>query len=272
VVSIFTYRDERKLFAVVGVVIVAAVLALLQLDFVRAGRTSPLTVTVSTVATYAQLAVATVANALRSGWSAAASAPQLASTADRLARENAALEEQNRALTEALSRVPAERDLVLAQARYPDGVGATVIGYDPEATQRIVTIDKGARDRIAVDDGVVTARGVVGRVIEVAPISSKVLLITDVTSRLPAVVQRGRWWSIAVGTQTSVKLQYVSQDARLHVGDRVVTGEGRSFHAGYPIGTVSYVYPEPAGALDQTAVVTPAVEFGSLSRVLVLPK
>jgi rod shape-determining protein MreC len=248
------------------------VLALLQLDFVRAGRTSPLTVTVTSITTYAQLAVTAVANAVRGGWTAAANAPQLASANERLANENAALEEQNRALTEALSRVPAERDVALAEARYPQGIAATIIGYDPEAAQRIVTIDKGAHDRIAVDDGVVTARGVVGRIIEVAPISAKVLLITDVTSRLPAVVQRGRWWSIAVGTQTRVKLQYVSQDARLRVGDRVVTGEGRSFHAGYPIGTVSYVYPEPAGALDQTAVVTPAVEFGSLSRVLVLPK
>jgi len=272
VVPIFTYRDERKLLAVVGVVIVAAVLALLQLEFVRAGRTSPLTVTVATITTYAQLAVASVVNGVRFGWSAAASAPGLAGANERLARENAELEAQNQTLTEALSRVPAERDQALAQARYPDGVAATIIGYDPEGTQRIVTIDKGMRDRIAVDAGVVTARGVVGRVVEVAPISAKVLLITDVTSRLPAIVQRGRWWSIAVGTQTRVKLQYVSQDARLRLGDRVVTGEGRSFHAGYPIGTVTAIYPEPAGALDQTAVITPAVEFGSLSRVLVLSK
>jgi rod shape-determining protein MreC len=272
VVSIFTYRDERKLFAVIGVIIVAAVLALLQLDFVRAGRPSPLTVTVSTLATYVQLSVASIAGGLRTAWSTAANAPRLASENDRLGHENAALEAQNRALTETLARVPAERDLILAQTRYPEGIAATVIGYDPEATQRIVTIDKGASDHVSVDDGVVTARGVVGRIVEVAPLSAKVLLITDVTSRLPAIVQRGRWWSIAVGTQTRVKLQYVSQDAKVRVGDRVVTGEGRSFRAGYLIGTVSFIFPEPAGALDQTAVVTPAVEFGSLARVLVLPK
>ncbi|MGB8265426.1 MAG: rod shape-determining protein MreC [Candidatus Velthaea sp.] len=271
-VSIFTYRDERKLLAVIGVVIVAAILALLQLDFARAGRTSPLTATVTTVATYAQLAVTTVSNAIRGGWSAAVNTPQLASTNARLVQENAALQTANDALAEALSRVPAERDLALAQARYPEGIAATVIGYDPEATQRIVTIDKGAREHVRVDEGVVTARGVVGRIIEVAPISAKVLLVTDIASRLPAVVQRGRWWAIAAGTQTRIKLQYVSQDAKLRVGDRVVTGEGRSFHAGYPIGTISEVYPQPAGALDQTAVVAPAVEFGSLSRVLVLPQ
>ena len=271
-VPIFTYRDERKLLAVIGVIIVAAILALLQLEFARAGRPSPLTVTVTTVATYAQLAVTSVANGIHGGWSAAVNTPQLATANATLLRENATLQSANQALTEALSRVPAERDLALAQARYPAGIAATVIGYDPEAAQRIVTIDKGSHDDVRVDEGVVTSRGVVGRIIEVSPISAKILLVNDVASRLPAVVQRGRWWAIAVGTQTSVKLQYVSQDAKLRVGDRVVTGEGRSFHAGYPIGTVSFVYPEPAGALDQSAVVTPAVEFGSLSRVLVLPK
>jgi cell shape-determining protein MreC len=64
------------------------------------------------------------------------------------------------------------------------------------------------------------------------------LLIVDAASKLPAVVQHGRWWAIAIGTQTHLKLQYVSQDAKLQVGDVVVTGEGRSFHAGTLIGRI----------------------------------
>ncbi len=77
-----------------------------------------------------------------------------------------------------------------------------------------------------------TGDGVVGRVIEVDPLSAKVLLINDPTSRLTAQVQKGRWWAIAVGTLTRVKLRFISQDAKLRVGDAVVTGEGRSFRAG----------------------------------------
>jgi cell shape-determining protein MreC len=68
-----------------------------------------------------------------------------------------------------------------------------------------------------------------------------------------------------------VKLQYVSQDAKLHVGDRVVTGEGRSFHAGILIGRIKQIEPAAAGALDQTAIVQPAADLGALSRVVVLP-
>jgi rod shape-determining protein MreC len=99
-----------------------------------------------------------------------------------------------------------------------------------------------------------------------------VLLINDPTSRLPAQVQRGRWWAIAVGTLTRVKLRFISQDAQLRVGDRVVTGEGRSFRAGVPIGRISSIEPMSAGALDRSAIVDPAVNLAALTRVLVVPK
>lgn len=271
-VPIFTYRDERKLFAVVGAIVVAALIALLQLDFARAGRTSPLTVTATSVTTYLQLAVAAVVNGVRNGWQTAVRTPGLASENAQLRSENATLRARNDELQEALARVPADADLAQAQVAHPDGEPATVIGYDPEATLRVVTIDRGAKDGVHRDDGVVTGAGVVGRIVEVDPLSSKVLLVTDPTSKLPAVVQRGRWWAIAVGTATHVKLQYVSQDAKLHLGDRVVTGEGRSFHAGVLIGTIRELDPVAAGALDQTAVVQPSVDLTALSRVLVLTK
>src|SRR5665213_2768908 len=65
VVPIVTNRDERKLFAIVGAVIVAALIALLQLDFARAGRTSPLTATVTTASTYLQYAASALVNGVR---------------------------------------------------------------------------------------------------------------------------------------------------------------------------------------------------------------
>jgi rod shape-determining protein MreC len=271
VVSIITYRDERKLFAVIGAVVVAALVALLQLDFARSGRTSPFTVTVTSITTYVQLAVATVINGTSSAWTTVVRTPGLAVDNGRLRSENAALRVQNDELLERMARVPAAIGLERAQLTHPDGLPATVIGYDPEATTHVVTIDRGAKDGVGRDDGVITGEGVVGRVVEVDPLSAKVLLISDATSKLPAVVQKGRWWAIAVGTSTRVKLQYVSQDAKLHVGDRVVTGEGRSFHAGILIGRIRQIDPTAAGALDQSAVVQPAADLTALSRVLVLP-
>ncbi len=250
----------------------AALVALLQLDFTRAGRTSPLTAIVTTVSAYLQLAVTTGVNAARGGFDTAVRSPGFAADNARLRAANAALQRRNDELQEQLARLPAAQDLIAAKFAHPDGIAATVIGYDPEAALHVVTIDRGAKDGVYRDDGVVTGRGVVGRIVEVGPISSQVLLVTDATSKLPAVVQHGRWWAIAVGTSTHVKLQYISQDAKLHVGDRVVTGEGRSFHAGVLIGRIQQLAPTVAGALDQTAIVQPAADLSALSRVVVLPQ
>jgi rod shape-determining protein MreC len=272
VVPIFTYRDERKLFALVATIIVAALLALLQLDYVRSGRPSPVAVVATTATAWVQLAFSVVVDGTRDGFGAVIRLPSLASENGTLRTRVDALAKQNDELNETLARVPAEAALARAQLRVPDGVPATVIGYDPENALRTITIDRGLKDHVQRDAGVVTGDGVVGRVVEVGPLSSKVLLIDDPTSRLPALVQRGRWWAIVVGTQAHVKLRFVPQDAKLKVGDRIVTGEGRSFHAGLLIGRIARVDPMPAGALDQSAIVEPAVNLGGLTRVLVLPK
>jgi rod shape-determining protein MreC len=249
---------------------VTALVALLQLDFARAGRTSPLTATVTTVSAYLQLGAAKAVDGVRGGFTTVVRTPGLATDNGHLRAENAALRAQDDELRERLARIPAATDLAAAKLAHPDGVEATVIGYDPEASMRIVTIDRGAKDGVRRDDGVVTGAGVAGRIVEVSPLSSTVLLVTDATSKLPAVVQHGRWWAIAVGTSTRVKLQYVSQDAKLRVGDRVVTGEGRSFHAGVLIGRIKQIEPVSAGALDQTAIVQPAADLSALSHVVVL--
>ena len=145
-----------------------------------------------------------------------------------------------------------------------------MIGYDPENLSRVVTVDRGKFAGIKRDYGVITDEGVVGRVIDVQPFTSSVLLVTDPASKLPAVVQRGRWWGIATGTNTSIAMQYVSQDAKLKLGDYIVTGKGRSFRAGLPVGRIVRI-DHPEGALYQTAVVTPAVAFGRLQSVVVTP-
>lgn len=271
-VPIFTYRDDRKLLAVAGAILIAALLALLQLDFVRAGRASPLTVIVTTAGAWVQFAAISVANGVRDGFGAVVRLPQLERENATLGARVEQLARENATLAETLARVPAEAAVARAQLSAPHGLSATVIGFDPENALRAITIDRGAKDHLRVDDGVLTGDGVVGRVIEVDPLSSKVLLINDPTSRLPALVERGRWWSIAVGTLTRVKLRFVSQDAQLRVGDRVVTGEGRSFHAGALIGRISTLEPMSAGALDRSAIVEPAVNLAALTRVVVVSK
>jgi rod shape-determining protein MreC len=156
-------------------------------------------------------------------------------------------------------------------AEYRNAIAARIIGFPPENEVRSVTINRGTRNGVSRDDGVLAAGGVVGRIVEAGPFTSKVALITDFTSSIPAIVQRGRYWGIAKGNAASVRLEYVSQDAPLRVGDRVVTGEARSFHSGALIGTIVRIERSDA-SLYETAIVKPAVDLSSLDRVVVVPK
>jgi rod shape-determining protein MreC len=269
VVSIFTYRDERKLLAVIGTVIVAAVIALVQLDAIRSGKGSPVSAVVTSSALILQSAVATVAGGVRGFASGVLDAPHLYVANGRLASENRSLRAENARLRYALAAAPEARQIAKLAAT-SGGVAASVIGYDPENLSRVVTVDRGKLAGIKRDDGVTTEEGVVGRVVDVQPFTSSVLLVTDPASKVPAVVQRGRWWGIATGTNTSISMQYVSQDAKLKLGDYIVTGKGRSFRAGLPVGRIVRI-DHPEGALYQTAVVTPAVAFGRLQRVVITP-
>jgi len=251
-------------------VVVAAVVALVQLDAAKTGKPSLIAIAVTSTAVYAQTAVAWVTGGVRAAGAGIGDAPHLYSDNASLRTRLASLEAENGRLREALALAPDARAIAEIAARESGGISATIVGYDPENLVRTIVLDRGAEAGIARDDGVIDDAGVVGRVVAVTPATSTVLLLTDGGSKVPAVVQRGRWWGIATGTNGRVRLQYVSQDARLRVGDRIVTGAGRSFRAGIPIGRITRV-DHPEGSLYQTAVVEPVVVFGRLTRVLVLP-
>jgi cell shape-determining protein MreC len=103
---------------------------------------------VTTISTYLQLAVSTVVGGVRGSIDTIVRTPGLASDNGRLRAENVALRTQNDELRERLSRVPAAQSLADARLAHPDGLAATVIGYDPEASMRVVTIDRGAKDGV----------------------------------------------------------------------------------------------------------------------------
>jgi rod shape-determining protein MreC len=208
---------------------------------------------------------------VRGSGQAVASIPGLAHDNAALRRQNIALQQDNQRLHELLAAYQQDTGLAPRLAEYPRAIKARVIGFPPENGIQSVTIDKGTRDGVSRDDGVLSAEGVVGRIVEAGPFTSKVALLTDFTSTIPAIVQRGRYWGVAKGNQSSVRLDYVSQDAPLHVGDAVVTGEARSFHSGALIGTIVKIERSDS-SLYQTADVKPAADFSRLDRVVVVPK
>ncbi len=249
----------------------AALLALVQISAERSGNESPLTTAGMTLATFLESATSATIGGARAAGTAAISLPQLERDNASLRAQNLALQQDNARLHELAAQYSSEASVRPIVDVYPNGIEARVIGYPPENESRTITIDRGSNAGVRKDDGVFARGGVVGRVASVTPFSSQVVLITDYTSRVPAVTQRGRYWGIARGNVSSVRVEYIPQDAPIKVGDVVVTGEGRSFHSGVPIGTVTSIERGDA-TLYQTAVVRTAVDLDSLDHVVIVPK
>ena len=197
--------------------------------------------------------------------------PDLRRRNQTLVERNRALAHENARLRELAAEYKAQAGIAPIVQAAPASVQARVIGFPPEYAVQSVTIDKGTRAGVKREDGVVSADGVVGRIVEAGPFTSKVALLTDFTSTVPAVVAETRSWGVARGNESSVRLEYVSQDAALRAGQTVVTAEGRSFHEGEVLGTIVAI-DRSASTLYQTAVVKPAVDFSTLDRVAVVPK
>jgi rod shape-determining protein MreC len=259
------------LFVLIGIIIVAALLALVQINAQRNGNESPLTTAGMAVASFLESATSAAIEGTRSAANATLSLPQLERDNTQLRADNAALRAENAQLHELAAQYAAEDAVRPIVNLFPKGLEARIIGFPPENESRTVTIDRGSSAGVRKDDGVIADGGVVGRVVSVAPFSSEVALITDYTSRIPAVTRRGRYWGIARGNLSSVRVEYIPQDATLRIGDVIVTGEGRSFHSGVPIGTVIRIDRGDA-TLYQTAILKPAVNLGSIDRVVVVPQ
>lgn len=166
--------------------------------------------------------------------------------ARRLARENAALRNLSR----------------LAPDRFPVFVTGRVVGDSGNAFVRAVLVNAGGDDGVREGHAAVTGEGLVGRVVDVGRGASRVLLLTDIGSRIPVVVERtGRHAVLAGDNSRRARLSYLPRSAGLAVGDRLVTsGQGGALPPGLPVGIVSEL--SEAGAR-----VRPIADLGRLEYV-----
>jgi rod shape-determining protein MreC len=153
----------------------------------------------------------------------------------------------------------------------PTLLAAQVIGRDATSWYRSVILNKGESDGIKPDMGVITAAGVVGRVVKTNSATSVVLLVTDPNNAIAGLIQRTRDEGIVEGTQQGLaKLKYIPMLSSVRSGDRVVTsGLVGGFPRGLALGTISRIDKEE-GALFQSAELMPEVDVSRLEEVLVI--
>jgi rod shape-determining protein MreC len=179
--------------------------------------------------------------------------------------------EQNRLREQAFLAMDFQK-LSMYQATAPmTTVPAHIIGRNVSNWYRAMVIDKGARDGIHPEMGVITDAGVVGRIVRVNPMTSIMLLLSDPNVAITGMIQSSRDEGIIQGTpQGSIHMKYLPPLSSVQVGDAIVTsGLTGDFPRGLHIGRIQQV-KKAATDLFQSGEVTPIVDFSKLEGVLVI--
>lgn len=151
-------------------------------------------------------------------------------------------------------------------------MAAQVIGASGSELSRSVYIDKGEKDHIKPDMAVITADGIVGKVLRVYRSTSQVLLINDQTSGVGALLDKTRVQGILRGTSAGeAVLEKVMSDETVPAGELVLTSGGDGvFPKGLLVGRVTKV--SSGNDLFLNIHVRPAADLSKLEEVLVVTK
>ena len=144
------------------------------------------------------------------------------------------------------------RELLNSSAILDDSVlVAEMVGVSPDPLHHQIIVNKGKEDGLYVGQPVIDALGLMGQIIEVGPLQSRVLLITDAAHALPVQINRNGVRSVAegVGLLHELILQHVAATTDIKVGDLLVSsGLGQRFPVGYPVAVVTEVVIDPGQA------------------------
>jgi rod shape-determining protein MreC len=149
-------------------------------------------------------------------------------------------------------------------------VPAQVIGSSGSDLSRSIYIDKGSNDGIAQDMAVITAGGIVGKVLRVYPSTSLVLMINDQSSGVGVLLEKSRLQGVLRGTPNGeLILERVMSDETVNPGETVLSSGGdQIFPKGLPVGTVGKVSPGKEMFLN--IKVKSAADLSRLEEVLVV--
>ena len=199
-----------------------------------------------------------------------------------LQEDNSVLRTQNLILTTQLQKlnfIESEnihlRNLLESSKRVGERILiAELLSVDMDPYKQQVTINKGSAsgDDIYPGQPFVDAKGIMGRLLHIAPLSSTALLITDPSHILPIQVNRNGLRAIAKGTgnRTRLEIPHLPNNADIKVGDLLVTsGLGCVFPVGYPAATVVEINIDPSLPFAEV-LAEPIAELDRSSEILLV--
>ena len=173
------------------------------------------------------------------------------------------LESQNQKLKELLD---------YGKTQKQQGIVAPVVGRSADHWWQQVTLGRGSQEGIKVGFVVMGTGGLVGRVISVTPNSSRVLLISDATSKVGAVISRSRSMGFMRGQGSNrAVLQFFDKVPDVRRGDVVSTSSvSQLFPSGLPLGRVESVNLDKSPAPEAVIELTAPISY--LEWVIVYPE
>lgn len=164
------------------------------------------------------------------------------------------MEAENKSLRSLLNVIPAQKRNYIT-ARVVSDLGGPYV--------HAALINGGKSHGIRKDQAVINEDGLVGRVVEAGETSARVLLLSDINSRVPVLAEKSREKSILSGNNDGLPtLSYLAADSKVALGERIVTsGDGGIFPSGVPVGVVTGI--EKGAVQVQPFVDTTKIEYVS---------
>lgn len=198
---------------------------------------------------------------------------ELADDNDRLDSQLLVLQQRVQRLAVLEAENTRLRELLNSSARFQGDVSvAEIIGVEVDPNRHELVINKGRGDGAYPGQAVLDADGLIGQLVQVGPLASRLLLITDATHALSVRVNRNGVRSVLAGTghPEIMRLLYVPTSADIQVGDLLVSsGLGQRFPADYPVAEVSRVEELP-GQPFMHVEARPRARIDRISHVLLL--
>ena len=188
----------------------------------------------------------------------------------RMKKELDRVQMENQYLRTELDTADRARSLSIFQQHSPSKtVAAHIIGNTTSSGAKVVIVDRGSTSGIEKGMAVTTPDGIVGKVVDVYPIASFVMLITDPTFAAGVTSQKNRVHGTLKGQgHSTVMVDYVQNEEKLDEGEWFYTsGDDRIFPKGLPVGEATVVR---TGKSHKEIYVTPSGFQNGLEEVLII--
>src|SRR5277367_5080468 len=227
---------------------------------------------VTSVVTPPERLVHSIGSGVRGVWSNYIDLRHLREQNLSLQKENDRLRIEQASLAEDAREGQRLREMLEFRGRYIDKtVTAQVIGTSGTDQAKVIYLDKGSKDGLQVQMPVITPDGIVGKLKNVFPHTSQVLLVSDQTSGTGVLLETTRVRGVMKGNASGQpQMINISPDERIKPGEPVITSGGdQVYPPGMPVGVVDRVAPDPDSSYVNV-VVKPNANLAALEEVLVV--